>query len=69
MRPVLHQPGASEFGVSVQGIRCPFCESSRVRFESMTGGSAAELLLRCLDCRSFFMTLKDTDLLGRSSCD
>lgn len=60
-------PGVTEFAVDLGDMSCPFCRSPRVRFESLTGDSAAELLARCESCHSFFHVLKETRFLGVAS--
>ena len=60
-------PDVSDFGIKVESIRCPFCESADVAFDSMTGGAANELLMRCMACKSFFFTLKDPAFLEINS--
>ncbi len=57
-------PDDRDWGVDVRGVSCPLCASGAVRLESMTGGAANELLMRCEECRSFFFTLKDPALLA-----
>jgi transposase-like protein len=70
LKPRTPVPGITEFAVHLDGVQCPFCRSARVRFESLTGDSAAELLARCKSCRSFFQVMKETRFLrgaGRNS--
>lgn len=58
-------PGAGDFEVNLGEVTCPFCDETDVCLESMTGGAANELLVRCGKCRSFFYVLKDTAFLRR----
>lgn len=64
MKYVNKQPSSIEFGLNVQHVKCPFCESSeKVDFMSMTAGAANEILMRCGKCRSFFSVIKDLNML------
>jgi len=58
-------PNAADYGIDTRSVECPFCASDdRVELESMTGGAANELLMRCTACRSFFYVLKDPVFLS-----
>ena len=63
MKRVHRLPDVTDFGIEVGNVPCPFCESTNVAFDSMTGGAANELLMRCRGCKSFFFTLKDPAFL------
>lgn len=60
-------PTANDWGVDLRAVTCPFCTSSDVTLESMTGGAPNELLMRCQQCRAFFYTLKDPAFLATHS--
>lgn len=60
MKSCTRFPNAADYGVDTSSVQCPFCAcADKVEFESMTGGAANELLMRCTACRSFFYVLKD----------
>ncbi|GEM_PF-3832044 len=65
MKHVNKQPDSVEFGLNLQHVKCPFCDSSeKVEFMNMTAGAANEILMRCGKCRSFFSVIKDLNMLA-----
>lgn len=64
MKKIATLPCDIDYGIDTSSVQCPFCDDkNKVHFESMTGGAANEMLMRCAACCSFFYVLKDPSFL------
>lgn len=66
MRSRTPLPTAQDFGIDLTTVECPFCQAADISLESMTGDSAAELLVRCGRCQSFFFVMKEAHFIRGS---
>lgn len=56
-KPPSRSPDYSAMPVDAS-VACTNCGSKNVQIESLFGGHASEMLMRCSDCRTFFSWFK-----------